>query len=274
MAKLDTLYHILSFVQEQGIGQKSNQKFVVDSGLKKWVLCINHCVTHCNTCKLKGPAIGYCKNCLGFIDEPCYHYHQTINDWIDHEIVRFRNTPNVTFRISDFMPKFQCKRHSKPSESYCVNCKVLVCQKCVKCHLKKNHDLNSIAHLCLLLEVVHLIKSIAKDFIEQIPKNSASGRLTKDLDTIIRLVDVTLGIDADSSNSKEFSSVQKTIETETGQSHRNYAKCEDVLGKLLLFIEDLLRNTTYVLSTETAIKRQEISDKVVENENIGEGIFF
>lgn len=270
MAKLDTLCHVLSFVQAQGIGPKSNQKFVVNSGLKKWILCINHRVNHCDTCKLKGPAIGYCKNCKGFIDKPCYHYHQTINDWLNHEIVRFRNRPNVTFRISDFMPKFVCERHGKPSESYCVNCKVLVCQKCFKCHLKKNHGLNSIAHLCLLLEVVHFIKSIAKDFIEQIPKNSATESFKKYLFTIIHLVDVTLGIVADPSNIEELSLVQRTIETETGPSHRSYAKCEDVLGKLLLLIEDLLTNTTYVLSPETVIERQKIGDKIVENENFGE----
>ncbi|VDI76568.1 Hypothetical predicted protein, partial [Mytilus galloprovincialis] len=113
MEKLNTFRHITSFIKAQCIDPNSNQEFTVNSGLKKWASCIKKHANHCDTCKEQGPAIGYCRDCKGFIDESCYHYHQIINTWLNHDIVRFGNT----FRISDFMPRFACKGHTRLAES-------------------------------------------------------------------------------------------------------------------------------------------------------------
>ena len=267
MEKLNTFRHITSFIKAQCIDPNSNQEFTVNSGLKKWASCIKKHANHCDTCKEQGPAIGYCRDCKGFIDESCYHYHQTINTWLNHDIARFGNT----FRISDFMPRFACKGHTRLAESYCVNCKYIVCPKYIKRHQKKNHCLNSLKYLCLVIEAFHCSKSIAKELIKQIPKNTATESLKTYLCTIIRLVDVTLGIVPESSRIPELTKVHRIIERNTGSSNRTYAECKDVLGKLLELNEDLLKNSQYSLSPETVNERQEIFEKIKGDENQGEG---
>ncbi|VDI45229.1 Hypothetical predicted protein [Mytilus galloprovincialis] len=225
-APFEKTINALQFLKKQGIGKK---EFLVNTSFAAWVAKEYYKERRCTFCDEEGLAVGYCTDCSQLIDEQCVTFHNKIVDLKNHRIIYFKNCRRL--RITEFAPRQFCShsrhKHLKLTH-YCTNCCILICQRCLKHHTKKNHYVNSVYQLCDLLDHIHDTKLVIEDIlVSSTILNPAD--ITK-LVTIVKYIGISLGI---SNNYKDIcdmpvpQEIQNLVEREESSSH--VMKCEAVI---------------------------------------------
>ncbi|XP_076079640.1 uncharacterized protein LOC143049790 [Mytilus galloprovincialis] len=218
--------NVLKFLKKQGIGKK---KFLVNTSVAAWVAKEYNKESRCSFCDDEGLAVGYCKNCTKPIDEQCLKFHDKIVDLQEHIIIDFRRNCR-RLRFTDFAPRTFCgSRHSNLKRTlYCTNCCKLICEKCLKRHTKKNHYVNSVYHLCDLLDHIHDTKRLIEEILRSSPEIIPTDRII--LATLVKYIDISLGISNDYKDICDMPvppEIQNLMEREEASGH--VMKCEAVI---------------------------------------------
>lgn len=183
--------------------------------VRNWIFVKYNKVEKCDMCSNPGIAVGYCPDCLdpGFIDQLCMMYHEKIKKLANHRVTDFRKD-GYNYNIEQMVPLNFCTMHKNHQlDYYCANCRVNICPSCVEKHTKKNHCVDSVKDVLLVLSSMHDTRSFIQKTVSNSPISDSGERTV--LQRLISSIDLTFGMD---SGLATIAEIERELENESTES--------------------------------------------------------
>lgn len=231
---------ILAWLRAFGLFDDSKES-VMRNIVKSWLSVKHNKEEKCDMCSNQGIAVGYCPDCLdpGFIDQLCMTYHEKIKKLANHRVTDFRKD-GYNYNIEKMVPLNVCTVHKNLKlDYYCANCRVNICPSCVEKHTKKNHGVDYVKDVLLVLSSMHDTRSFIQKTVSNLPISNSGERTL--LQRLIFSIDLTFGID---------SGLETIAEIETPSENESTESIVKIKGSALLEEIRKIQNDLHTLYPE------------------------